>query len=153
MVFFLAVLSWAKTNAQQTSNASGGEATGSGGTVSYSVGQTGFISQSGSGGSVLPGVQQAYEIFITSNEGLQSVNLSISAYPNPTASNLTLQVEMEKLDKLSYSVFDMNGKLLVSEKISAPSSSIDIQNKPSAVYFLKVYQDKNEIKSFKIIKK
>jgi len=50
---------------QQAILATGGNATGSGGTVSYTVGQAAYITQTGSGGTVTQGVQQPFEIWIT----------------------------------------------------------------------------------------
>lgn len=58
-------LLWAGlAQAQQSANASGGGAAGSGGTVAYSVGQVVYTSNSGSTGTVNQGIQHAYEIFI-----------------------------------------------------------------------------------------
>jgi len=49
--------------AQEAIPASGGNVTGSGGTVSYSIGQVFYLMNSGATGSVLQGVQQPHEIF------------------------------------------------------------------------------------------
>ena len=46
---------------QQAVLGGGGEATGSGGTVSYSIGQIAYTSK-GAGGTVSEGVQQAFEV-------------------------------------------------------------------------------------------
>jgi len=48
--------------AQESVNAAGGNASGSGGTVSYTVGQVVYTTKTGTNGSVAEGVQQAYEI-------------------------------------------------------------------------------------------
>jgi len=52
-------------SAQEAVLATGADAAGSGGKVSYSVGQIAYTSQTGSNGSVTQGVQQPYEIFAT----------------------------------------------------------------------------------------
>ena len=76
-------------HAQESPTASGGDATGSGGTVDYSVGQVAYITNVNASGTVSQGVQQAYEIFTV---GIQEaeLNISLSVFPNPTADNLTL---------------------------------------------------------------
>ncbi len=51
-------------HAQESTTASGGEASGDGGTVSYSVGQVVYGTHSGTTGSVSEGIQQAYEISV-----------------------------------------------------------------------------------------
>src|SRR6056297_978638 len=53
-------------NAQQAMPASGGDASGSGGFVSYSVGQVVYTTHTGANGSVAQGVQQTYEIAVES---------------------------------------------------------------------------------------
>ena len=50
--------------AQNTTSAAGGEATGGGGVVTYTVGQTFYITNTGASVSLAEGVQQAYEISI-----------------------------------------------------------------------------------------
>ncbi len=49
--------------AQESIVASGGEATGTGGSSSYSIGQVSYTSNQGTGGSVEQGVQQPFEIY------------------------------------------------------------------------------------------
>ena len=50
--------------AQEAVAAAGGEATGSGGTVSYTIGQINYTTNTGAGGTITQGVQQPYEFFI-----------------------------------------------------------------------------------------
>ena len=58
-------LLWAGlAQAQESVNAYGGDAKGSGGTVAYSVGQIVYTTHTGATGSVAQGVQQAYEISV-----------------------------------------------------------------------------------------
>jgi hypothetical protein len=64
-ILFLFCLGLTALKAQQTVPATGGIATGSGGTVSYTVGQVADTTQTGSGGTVTQGVQQPFEIWIT----------------------------------------------------------------------------------------
>jgi len=68
----------------QVLSASGGDASGSGGTVAYSVGQIVYSTSTGTTGSVAQGVEQAYEI---SSVGIKetALNISLSVFPNPTS--------------------------------------------------------------------
>jgi hypothetical protein len=138
---------------QQSIPATGGNSEGSGGTVSYTVGQLVYTTNSGSGGSSSQGVQQPFEIWVTTSiEPAKDISLLLSAYPNPTNDRLTLQIEnYESLD-LSYKLFDANGKLLESKKITGPETEISVLDLFSAIYFLKVIDSQTEIKTFKIIK-
>jgi hypothetical protein len=138
----------------QTTATTGGNATGSGGTASYTVGQVAYQTHTGTTGSVAEGVQQPYEIsVVTGIEEAKGITLSVSAYPNPTTDFLQLKVESEKLNHLSYQLFDIQGKLLQSEKITGNQTSIIMSNLVPATYFVKVTEGNKEVKTFKIVKR
>jgi hypothetical protein len=83
--------SFSTVMAQESVNATGGDATGSGGSASYSVGQLVYTTNSGTDGSVAQGVQQAFEISVVL--GIEEANeIKLSAYPNPTTNYLTLNI-------------------------------------------------------------
>ena len=141
-----------KSYAQQAATATGGDASGSGGTVAYSVGQVVYVTNTGSTGSVAQGVQQPYEISIGLGIENQSINLAIAAYPNPTNDYLTLSVSNLELSNLNFQLFDISGKLIENRKITSTIETICMENLASATYFLKVTNNNNEVKTFKIIK-
>ena len=136
--------------AQVSVNAAGGNATGDGGSVSFSVGQMAFSANVGTNGSVTEGVQQPYEISVLS-VAEQAENISLSVYPNPSTDYLYLTTS-DEISNLSYQLFDMNGRLLQSEKIVGNQTNINMQGLVSATYFVKVNQGNKTVKSFKIIK-
>ena len=144
--------------AQESLNATGGNTSGSGGSASYSVGQVVYTTNTGTSGSVAQGVQQPYEIsVVTGIEEAKGINLSVSAYPNPTTDYLTLEIEGDVQTQYIASLYDMNGKLLQSTKITGKQTSIDISNLVPATYFVKVIVKTQglapqEVKTFKIIK-
>ena len=139
--------------AQENVNATGGNALGSGGSSSYSVGQLVYTTNTGTNGSVAQGVQQPYEIsVVTGIEEAKGINLSVSAYPNPTTDYLTLRIDEFELSTLHCQLYDMNGKLLQNEKITGNQTSIVMSNLVPATYFVKVIQGNKEVKTFKIIK-
>lgn len=139
--------------AQQASLSSGGNASGSGGTVAYSVGQIVYTSNSGTNGSVSQGVQQAYEISVTLGlEEAKNISLDLQAYPNPTSSIVTLNVGDYELSNLNFELFDLNGRSIESKKITNTTEIIRLEKLPTATYFLKVTNSNKELKTFKIIK-
>ena len=140
--------------AQETLTTSGGEANGSGGSASYTVGQVVYTTNIGTNGnSVAQGVQQPYEISIVLGiPEAQGVNLEVSAYPNPTTNYLTVKVKNYETVNLQYIIFDINGKQLQRVKSMGVETNINIQDYPAANYFVKVLDNKKEIKVFKIIK-
>ena len=138
--------------AQQATTATGGNASGSGGSVAYSVGQIVYTTNTGTTGSVAQGVQQAYEISIVLGIEDNSINLELIAYPNPTTNFLTLNVGKAALSTLNFQLYDISGKLIESRKIISSTETIGMENLPSATYFLKVVNNNQEVKTFKIIK-
>jgi hypothetical protein len=139
-------------HAQQSYVTAGGEALGTDGTVSYSVGQTVYQNQSETSGSVSQGIQQAYEISVTTGLEHIDIELNILAYPNPTSNFLTLKVEESKAKNMSYQLYDIQGKLLISSKLVGKETEIDLSNFAPSTYFLKVTDNNQQIKNFKIIK-
>lgn len=140
-------------HAQEVVPAAGGDASGSGGTVSYSVGQANYITANGSNGSVAPGVQQPYEISVVSGiDQAIGIGLLCSVYPNPSTDVVTLNVENFDNVNLSYQLYDIGGQLLENKLITGNETTIVMKYMLPATYFLIVYQNNNEIKTFKIIK-
>jgi len=150
---FLLGLCITKMQAQESINTLGGEAFGIGGSVSYSIGQVSYQTHINTSGSVSEGVQQPYEIsVITSIEDTESINLFVVAYPNPTKDYLTIEVENFELSSLTFQLFDSKGKLLKGDNIGGNRTIIDMSHRVSTIYFLRILQRNNQIKTFKIIK-
>jgi hypothetical protein len=83
-----------------------------------------------------------------------ATNISLTAFPNPTADNLTLQLSDFKTEKLSYQIYDLQGKQLSSQQIVAPQTTIEMKNLPNSTYFIYVVnQENSKVQSFKILKK
>ncbi len=137
-------------HAQESVNGSGGEATGAGGTVSYTVGQVVYTTNTGTNGSVAQGVQQPFEISTTVGVNETTINLELSVYPNPTTDYLTLKVE--KTEGLSYQLYDLQGKVIASKTVNGTSTNISLEEQPTATYFLSVVKNNQIVKTFKIIK-
>ena len=139
--------------AQETIPTSGGEATGSGGTVSYSVGQLLSNMNIGSNGTVTQGVQQTIEFVVLSNPELIALTLSAVTYPNPTTDYIVLSLTDATLTDLSYTMFDLQGRLVTKAKVEQEATQIAMKNLAIGVYILKINQNNQELKTFKIIKK
>ncbi len=152
MVLFVVVIS---TKAQETVSSTGEDAGGSGGSVSYTVGQVVYTTNIGTNGnSVAQGVQQPYEISVVAGiEEAEGINLTVSAYPNPTTDYLIVKVKNYETVNLQYLVFDINGKLLQAVKATGNETKIETSRFTPGSYFVKVIDDSREIKVFKIIKK
>ena len=139
---------------QQSINASGGEAGGIGGTMSFSIGQVAYTAQSGSSGKISQGVQQAYlEIMVSSEEPVSSV--SIRLFPNPSSSYTSIALDdflSADLLSFSYQLFDVFGNYITSADIASSLNSIPTAELVSGMYILKVFYKNQPIKTFRFIK-
>lgn len=140
-----------KGNAQQALLVTGGDASGNGGSTSYSVGQIVYKSNTSTAGSVNQGMQEAYEI-IALGIKVTSLNISLFVFPNPVNDKLTLSITNFSSEKLVYELFDLQGKLITSDLIFGNETQINTGNLPGAVYFLNIVEKSKKIQSFKIIK-
>jgi hypothetical protein len=165
--------------AQEAIVASGGDISGSEGSVNYSFGQVIYIFNIGENGIEAQGVQQPYMISVskqiestnflkphkTSNldssfrvatviDDGKYINLKCIVYPNPTINILTLAIDFFNIEKgdFSYRLFDINGKLLLSSKVENSYTRIAMSNLISGTYYLNIKQGNKEIKTFKIVK-
>ena len=87
------------------------------------VSQGVYSTNIGANGTVAQGLQQPFEISVVSGiEEAKGIQLTVSAYPNPTTDYLQLQVNASttlSIQSMSYQLYDMNAKLLQTETISA----------------------------------
>lgn len=155
ILFIVLTFIMAGLQAQESLNSSGGEASGDGGTVSYSVGQVSYSTHTGTNGSVAEGVQQPYEISVVIGIEELGISLQIIAYPNPVSDHLILKfsddISIGK-DRWRASLYDMKGSIIKQQILVSNETTIDMADMQSATYVLKVINDNNEVKTFKIIK-
>ena len=138
--------------AQQGTVACGGEASGSGGTASYTIGQIDYVTATGSNGSVTQGIQQPFEIFVSVGEQVSNIKLTTSVYPNPTVETLVLKIENTEVTNFTYQLYDATGKILIENKAEGVETTINMSQLSSSYYFLKVLENKKEVKTYKVIK-
>ena len=153
ILLFISLIYIGNIQAQESTYTSGGNATGSGGTIEYSVGQLVFSENSDGTYTVSQGIQQAYEISNSlSLENYKSINLQVSAFPNPTTDYLTLSFNQSSHVKLVYQLFGADGKVLETKRNLEMNETINMEGLNSAIYYLNILEDNLIIKTFKIIK-
>jgi hypothetical protein len=141
-----------KMQAQKGIVSSGGNATGTGGNVSYSIGQMDYITENGAGGIATQGVQQPFEIFtLTLPE--QSANFTATLFPNPTATSVILSLDfLKEGSNLEYELTDVTGKIIVNNRIYANETIIDVERYAQACYFVNILVANKRVKTFKLLK-
>jgi hypothetical protein len=150
-LFFFSI---AYLQGQQAVVTTGGTATGAGGSVSYTVGQAAYQTFTGTGGSVMQGVQQPWEVSSpVAIENTEDISLLMNVYPNPTSGAFKLVVGTLENRNLRFRLYDMNGVMLQDQKIDSEETEIFLQDLSSSIYFLKIMDSNREIKIFKMIRK
>jgi hypothetical protein len=141
-----------KLQAQNNTVSGGGQASGTGGSVSYTVGQIAYAALTGTNGSLIQGVQQPYEIsIVTSLEDL-AIDIKAQVYPNPTTDQLVLSVGTEDYKNLRYLLVDLQGKVIKTDRIINSNSTLDVTKLSNGTYFLRVLSNNKPIKTFQVIK-
>jgi hypothetical protein len=139
-------------NAQSNTVVSGGRASGTTGSATYSIGQIDYTTNTGTSGTVSQGVQQAFEIITLSTNEIPQIQLTALVYPNPTVQNVTLLIKEYDLTNLNYTLFDIQGRVISNGKVTQNETQIEMTFLQSAQYFLKVSENNKHLKTFKIIK-
>lgn len=145
MVAALAAASFAQSSVVSA----GGEATGDG-SVSFSVGQTAYITAANENGSLTQGVQQAY--VITEETGIEITQIQLRAFPNPTSDVLNLQINGGEFKKVTYALYSNTSKLVAKGTVNGSDTQISMGAYKAGVYFLEVKADGKAVKRFKVVK-
>lgn len=136
---------------QNSVNVVGGDMYNNSGSISFSIGQVVIENTINTTGSISQGVQQAFEI-TTLNLEENNLNLSLSAYPNPTQTQLILHIGNYNQEKLKYKIVSSDGKLLSQGSIQSIETVIDFLQLPKAMYFIEVQEKSTKLQTFSIIK-
>ena len=152
LILLLFCFGLAEARAQEAVIATGGNAAGSGGSASHSVGQIVYTTATGTNGSANHGVQQPYEFFIVGLDENPGINLQLNVYPNPTPSQVTLNIGNLDPKEMIYRLYDSRGKLLISSSLREELTEIPTGSYSNGTYLLQVYNGKSLLRTFKIIK-
>ena len=139
-------------NAQETISVSAVEATGSGGKVSYTIGQLVYTNPTTAAGSLNQGIQQSIEFVTLSNPELTAVTLKAVTYPNPTTDFIILALTDADLRGVSYTMYDLLGRFVNKGTVATFETKIGMKSLPIGEYILRVQQNNQALKTFKIIK-
>lgn len=135
---------------QESINASGANASGVNGNVSYSVGQVVYSSYSGDG-FVNEGIQFPFEITVLDTDNHSEEN-QILLFPNPTSSMINLKINSLMSEELRFVLYDMNGRILEENRISQNEIQIPMGKYSKSIFFIEIRDKERKLKSFKIIK-
>jgi hypothetical protein len=135
---------------QSATVASGGDAVSGSGSVSYSIGQIAVGNTTTPMASLNEGVQQPYELFaVHVDEPLQAI--SISLFPNPTLSEVVIQIPSSELD-LTASFFSNDGKLVKQIQLAGARTAVNMSDWSASTYLVQITNSKGNTAAYKLIK-
>lgn len=139
-------------NVHQSISAAGGNASGSAGEISYSVGQVFYLVKESNNITVSEGVQQPYEISVITSYSDDAIGLDYKVFPNPANDAITLRVPEKYCGKSVYKLYDAAGKVLSNATVNKQEVIIETGQLSKGIYFLNISDEKKQLKNFKIIK-
>jgi len=149
---FLIVLS-GMMHAQESLNTCGGVNRGAGGTVSFSVGQLVYTTETTQAGAMAQGIQRPYRVSLIEIRPQSKPVFESVAYPNPTTDDLFLHIYASGSEKLVYRLVDLTGKGIADGKLTYPISHIPMQSVSAGMYLLQIFDSNpNPVQTLQIIK-
>jgi len=139
------------TAQQQIIGNSGGNIQNENGLVSWTIGEPVITTIKGSDHTLTQGFHQS-KIIITEIEENTLLSFEMKVYPNPVATRLTIYVGGTDISGMRYNFFDGKGAVIKTGLIVGSETHVSVEELVSATYYLKIYNKKRSIKTFKIIK-
>ncbi len=137
--------------AQQVTIPAGKSTSGSGGSLSYTIGQSFCHMECGVNGTVCHGVQQPFEISESTHSNLPE-GLTCMVYPNPARDVLIIRTDINKSRGWQCLLYDNEGKKLLEMEITSGLMKIPMAKYTRSSYVLIIRVDGENLKSYKIIK-
>ncbi|MBN2761466.1 MAG: T9SS type A sorting domain-containing protein, partial [Bacteroidales bacterium] len=91
-------------------------------------------------------------LIISAVQELEMPDMEITVFPNPVSDRVTIKTENMIQDKFSYTLTDMNGKILKQEKMHSQEVEIPFVDYAPSVYYLIIHNGEQKINTYKIIK-
>lgn len=73
-------------------------------------------------------------------------------YPNPTSGLFTIEYKNTNLDACAFRIYDVFGKLLISNNLTKENNTIDLSSQPAGIYFFQLIEDGGNTGFQKIVK-
>ncbi|WKV13141.1 T9SS type A sorting domain-containing protein [Marivirga harenae] len=152
LIFIFCAFCISKVRAQNLFASTGNNVSGSGGSVSYSIGQTIANINKAEAGSVSQGIQQSYKITTLNTKNDKTRDFSLEVFPNPTRNTLNLRIDNIGFENLSFELFNIEGKILDKGLIRKSNTSINMNERESNTYLLRLTHKDEVVEIFRIIK-
>jgi hypothetical protein len=140
---------FSQTNTLQIIGSAGNTATSANAQLSWTIGEPIVNTEINTNNILTQGFNQSV-LLITSIDEKPNTNITIQ--PNPTSDFATINIDESDLLNAQYFLFDINGKLILQNKITDKQTKLSFIELANATYFVEVSTNSQKSKTFKIIK-
>ncbi len=153
-IYYLTILLFcaaSSARSQKVVSANGGTATATGTEVSWTISEPITATVSDGATTLTQGFHQT-KIKVTAVNKIQVPDVKIKVYPNPTSDFVTVHLG-KMVEKPTYLLFDLSGKLIQQKNIESTDTKIDMTGIVNGSYILKLNSGQQSLQTFKIIKR
>jgi hypothetical protein len=139
-------------SSQQVISPNGHHAQNSQAMLSWTVGEP-FINTLIAGENILTQGFHQGKLTVTAIFEKRTLPFNITVYPNPANDLLYLKIEPETSQKFRYALYSMNALLLKEAPVTGSMIEISFSHYMPGSYLLKIMNEDEEIRIFKILKR
>lgn len=92
------------------------------------------------------------ETALVGNIDIEYKQIEINVFPNPSMSNINIQIKHQINFPITAQLFSLNGLLIQEQKIGSNFFEFDVKDLAEGNYILKLAHKKNILKTFNILK-
>jgi hypothetical protein len=151
LFIFIISFAWGSLQAQQVISSGGASAVGTGVQLSWTIGEPVIATFTGTSAILTQGFHQS-KLTVTAIDPTLFPGLEVSVYPNPVSTSLRLHISGDRLQNLTYILYNIEGKAVLNKEIVSSPELIQMELFSSGTYLLKVLRDNAPLKTFKVIK-
>jgi len=151
VIFYYILSGYEKINAQEVVSSAGDSHSNANGSISYTLGEPVIETFTGDNNILTQGFQQS-NIVVTAIDELPGLDFEITAFPNPATEIVKLRIGKESIAGMQYMLYNMNGNLLMKNRLVGTETEIPFMDLSPAEYILIISDKNKELKSFKIVK-
>ncbi len=144
-------LSLSTVSAQQVVSSGGDHHEAGEISISWTLGETVIETFSTEENILTQGFHQPWLTVVAVDEILEPGYI-ITAFPNPAQSYVTLRVEAESFENMTFRLYDFNGRLIEQNPIQGYLTNISFLALKPAVYFITIIKENKRLTTLKIIK-
>jgi len=138
---------------QISTNAAGATNVVDEGSISFSIGQVFHLTYNSANHHINEGIQQPVISKNIMPKPLLYPSIEIKSYPNPVDDYFIIETTGTEGMLLTYQIYNVQGKLMKSNKMGQTSTTINATRLLSSIYIVKIMDRNKLLKTLRIIKR